>query len=124
MKQKKFLITISLILILITTGCLGYFSSDTNQTYDKNINSSDNVTVVSSEITNSGNISIELRNNLDKSRRANLKVTYYDTNGDIIGYPNVYSTEEMRGNTKIFYNVTVNNIEEVDKYKIEAVMNN
>lgn len=124
MKQKRFLILISLILIFTTTGCLGYLSSDSDTTYDKTINSGDNVTVVSSEITNDGNLSVKVRNNLEKSRRASLKVTYYNTNEDVIGYPNVYSTDEIPSNSTIFYNVTIDDIEKVDSYKIEAVMNN
>lgn len=124
MKQKRFLILISLILIFTTTGCLGYLSSDSDRTYDRTISSGDNITVVSSEITNNGNLSVEVRNNLDRSRRASLKVTYYNSNGDVIGYPNVYSTDKIQSNSTILYNVTIDDIEKVDRYEIEAVMNN
>lgn len=124
MKQKRFLILISLILIFTTTGCLGYLSSDSDRTYDRTISSGDNITVVSSEITNNGNLSVEVRNNLDRSRRASLKVTYYNSNGDVIGYPNVYSTDKIQSNSTILYNVTIDDIEKVDRYEIEALMNN
>lgn len=124
MEQKKVLILISLILIFITTGCLGYFTSETENTYEKTIDSGDNITVVNSEITNSDNLSVKVRNNLDKNRRASLKVTYYDSNGDIIGYPNVYSTNEIPSNSTTTYNVTIDNTENIVEYKIEAIMNN
>lgn len=124
MERKKVLILISLILIFITTGCLGYFTSETENTYEKTIDSGDNITVVNSEITNSDNLSVKVRNNLDKNRRASLKVTYYDSNGDIIGYPNVYSTNEIPSNSTTTYNVTIDNTENIVEYKIEAIMNN
>lgn len=121
MKRRKYLKLTSIISIFGLSGCLGYFkTSKDNKEYRKTISEGENITVKNSTI-NDGNLSINMKNNINKKSRATVRVVYYNSDGEEIGYPTVYSTDPIPANSAIDHNITIyEDTNKINSYALEV----
>lgn len=123
MKRRRMLSLISLGLLSGFSGCLSYFNeSEEGNKYPSSVEEGDNITISNSTIKDN-NLIIDIENNLDVEERASLKVTYYNSDDEIIGYPNVYSSDPIPSGGKTTFNISVEDINNISRYEIEAIMN-
>lgn len=120
MKRRKYVKLTSIISIFGLSGCLGYF--DTSKKYEKMINQGNDANVRNTSI-DSDNLNLKVQNTLNIETRATIVVRFYDSNGDIIQNPSVYSTDPIPANSYINHSIPLYNKSEINSYELNVTLN-